>query len=79
METKEAPQTAASPKWIRLPRAGETCPYTGLRRGQMLKLACDRSNGLKVCHLRAQGAKRGTRLIELESLLSFLDERAGNA
>jgi hypothetical protein len=77
METKEAPQTAASPKWIRLPRAGETCPYTGLRRGQMLKLASEPANGIRVCHLRERGAKRGSRLIDLGSLLDFLDRRAG--
>lgn len=63
-------------RWIRLPQAGQACIHSGLKRGQMLKLASARANEIKVCHLREQGAKRGTRLIDLESLLSFLDRRA---
>jgi len=42
----------------------------------MLKLASDRANGIRVCHLKEQGAKRGTRLIELASLLEYIDHRA---
>jgi len=69
-------QTASAPRWIRLPAAGTACVHSGLKRGQMLKLASDRSTEIRVCHLREAGAKRGTRLIDLESLLSFLDRRA---
>jgi hypothetical protein len=65
-----------APQWIRLPQASKACAYTGLKRGQMLKLAGERSNGIRVCHLRENGAKRGTRLIDLHSLLEFLDRRA---
>lgn len=77
MENTTAHTTNAGAIWIRLPRAGDACPYTGLRRGQMLKLVCNKENGLKTCHLREQGAKRGTRLIELHSLLDFLEAKAG--
>jgi hypothetical protein len=77
MENTIAQNTNAGATWIRLPRAGDACPHTGLKRGQLLKLACDKRNGLKVCHLREQGAKRGTRLIELHSLLDFLEAKAG--
>lgn len=67
---------ASAPCWIRLPQAGKVCEYTGLKRGQMLKLSQDRSNGIRVCHLREQGAKRGTRLIDLASLLAYIERRA---
>lgn len=76
MEPIQDTQTASAPRWIRLPQAGTACAYTGLKRGQMLKLASDRANEIKVCHLREQGAKRGTRLIELASLLDYIDRRA---
>jgi len=69
-------QTASAPRWIRLPAAGTACVHSGLKRGQMLKLASNYENEIRVCHLREKGAKRGTRLIELASLLEFLDRRA---
>ena len=67
---------SSAPRWIRLPQAGTVCAHTGLKRGQMLNLANVRSNGIRACHLREQGAKRGTRLIDLASLLEFIDRRA---
>ena len=78
MEAKENTTTTTSAtRWIRLPQAGKACAHSGLKRGQMLNLAADPANQIKVCHLREQGAKRGTRLIDLKSLLAFLDRRAG--
>ena len=68
--------TASAPRWIRLPAAGTACVHSGLKRGQMLKLASNYKNEIRVCHLREKGAKRGTRLIELASLLEYLDRRA---
>jgi hypothetical protein len=76
MEGIKDTQTATAPRWIRLPQAGKVCVHSGLKRGQMLKLSANRANGIRVCHLREQGAKRGTRLIDLESLLAYLDRRA---
>jgi hypothetical protein len=76
MDTIQDTTTASAPRWIRLPQAGTACPYSGLKRGQMLKLASKRANRIRVCHLREQGAKRGTRLIELASLLEYIDRRA---
>ena len=76
-KTTKDTTTATAPRWIRLPQAGQACAHSGLKRGQMLNLAADPANQIKVCHLREQGAKRGTRLIDLESLLAFLDRRAG--
>lgn len=68
--------TTPAPRWIRLPQPRQCCVYSGLKRGQLLNLASDPANGIKVCHLREQGAKRGTRLIDLNSLLDFLERRA---
>jgi len=79
MESIQNTQTTSAPRWIRLPQAGKACFHTGLKRGQMLNLASDPSNGIKVCHLREQGAKRGTRLIDLTSLLEYLDARAASS
>ena len=80
MEAKENTTTTTSaPRWIRLPQAGQACVHTGLKRGQMLNLSGNRANGIKVCHLREQGAKRGTRLIDLKSLLDYLDARAASS
>ena len=76
MELIQDPKTASAPRWIRLPAAGTACVHSGLKRGQMLKLASNHKNGIRVCHLREAGAKRGTRLIELASLLEYLDRRA---
>jgi hypothetical protein len=75
-ENKPSNPPTSAPNWIRLPQAGTPCPHTGLKRGQMLKLAQDRSTGIRFCHLREQGARRGTNLIELASLLEYIDQRA---
>ena len=78
MDITNAPNAtnATTPRWSRLPRPKETCPHSGLRRGQLLNLSKDASTGIRICHLRANGAKRGSRLIDLDSLLSYLDPRA---
>jgi hypothetical protein len=76
MEITKDTTTASAPRWIRLPKQGTGCPYTGLKRGQMLKLASIRANKIRICHLRDKGAKRGTHLIDLASLLEFIDRKA---
>ena len=65
------------PQFVRLPRAGSRCPWTGLSRSKLnqLILPCD-ANGhsppVKSVSLRPRGALKGTRLILLESLLDYL-------
>lgn len=65
------------PEFIRLPRPGTRCPYTGLTRSGLnnLILPCalngHRPPVRSVC-LRQRGAVRGTRLINYDSLLSYL-------
>ena len=66
-----------NPEFIRLPKPGTPCPWTGLSRSKMnqLILPC-RENGnnppVKSCCLRNQGAIRGTRLIQFGSLMKYL-------
>lgn len=73
------PASGHRPEFIRLPKGG-LCPWTGLSRAKMyeLILPCE-SNGFKapvksVC-LRKPGAVKGARLIHLQSLLGYLEER----
>ena len=68
------------PTFIRLPKAGSRCLWTGLSRSKLnqLILPCD-ANGhsppVKSVPLRPRGALKGTRLILLESLLDYLLEQ----
>ena len=68
------------PTFIRLPKAGSHCVWTGLSRSKLnqLILPCD-ANGysppVKSVSLRPRGALKGTRLILLESLLDYLLEQ----
>lgn len=59
-----------SEKWIRLPKAGKTCEYSGLGRTYIHKLA--KAGKIKSKSLRSSGASRGVRLIWLPSLMKFI-------
>lgn len=65
------------PEFIRLPKPGKRCPFTGLTRSGLnnLILPCalngHRPPVRSVC-LRQRGAVRGTRLICYDSLISYL-------
>ena len=72
---RSTPEAAgAHPEWIRLPRPGETEPRTGLTRGVLTRLATE--GKIKAISLRDGGKKRGCRLINLGSLLSYLSSLA---
>ncbi len=69
------------PEWIRLPKSGHLCAWTGLTRSKLneLVLNCP-ANGNKppvksIC-LRKRGAQKGVRLIHLKSLLDYLESQA---
>ncbi len=73
--------TPTMPEFIRLPKPGHLCSWTGLSRSKLneLILPCP-FNAHKppvrsVC-LRRQGAVKGTRLIDLASLLAYLNQHA---
>ena len=71
--------TPILPEWIRLPKPGHLCPWTGLSRSKLneLILPCAANGGKppvrSVC-LRKPGALKGTRLIHLRSLLEYLQK-----
>ena len=68
---------AHRPEFIRLPKSGTLCPWSSLARGKLNQLILPSAlNGFKPpvqsFALRNRGQVRATRLIVLESLLSFL-------
>lgn len=65
------------PEFIRLPKTGERCPYTGLSRTELNGLVLeDKKTGKRPpvasVSLRKRGAVRGTRLINFDSLIGYL-------
>ena len=60
-------------KWVRLPARGH-CPHTGLSRAAYYELI--RANKIRTANLRKPGALRGTRLVWLPSIMTYLDRFA---
>jgi len=64
------------PEYIRLPRAGQLCAWTGLTRGKLNDLILPRPwtpvPPVKSFNATEGDRKKGTRLIVLESLLGYL-------
>lgn len=68
---------AIKPEWLRLPAPGGRCPYTGLSRSTLYELtipgpANEGIPPVKSVVLRKRGALRGIRLINYDSLMSYL-------
>ena len=63
--------------WVRLPRPGGRCPYTGLSRSGLFELVRASRGRIKSVVLKKPGAIRGVRLIHLQSLQSHLSNLAG--
>lgn len=68
------------PEFIRLPKPGKQCPYTGLTRAYLNMLVLpNKGNGwnppVKSVSLRPKGSQRGVRLIHYGSLIAFLYQR----
>jgi hypothetical protein len=61
---------AVRPEWIRLPKEGKSCPYSGLSRSYLSNLL--RSQAVKSNVLRNPGAIRGVRLISYDSLMAYI-------
>jgi hypothetical protein len=74
----EAPQatTTVQPIWIRLPKSGTPCPYTGLSRSALNALILGPKPLVKSVSLKKRYAVRGTRLIHLGSLLLYIESVA---
>ena len=70
--------TPVKPEFVRLPKSGNRCPYTGLSRSKMnqLVLPC-KENGYKPPveskSDRKRGTIRGTRYIVFDSLIGYLN------
>jgi len=65
------------PIWIRLPKSGEQCPYTGLSRSALNELILPSllqpQPPVASISLKKPHEVRGVRLIRLEALLNYLD------
>lgn len=67
------PQPSSSlPEFIRLPKSGLRCPWTGLSRSALYELILPAQAPVKSVVLKRRGAKRGQRLICVSSLFSYL-------
>ena len=64
------------PTWIRLPKSGRLCPYTGLSRSGLNALILGTKPPVKSVSLKKRYAVRGTRLIHLGSLLAYIEAMA---
>jgi hypothetical protein len=73
----QTPTTTARPEWVRLPRPGTLCPWTGLSRSKLWE-TLQVGKVRNVC-LRKEGALRGARLIHLAGLLGYLDSLINEA
>lgn len=60
----------ARPEYIRLPKQGQPCPWTGLGRSKLWEIL--QTGRVRSICLRKPGALKGARLINLESLLGYL-------
>ena len=69
---------AVRPEFIRLPKPGACDPWTGLGRStlNLLVLPCrenDYRPPVRSCTLRRKGTTKGVRLIDLQSLLDYIN------
>lgn len=60
----------ARPEFVRMPKPGSVCPWSGLGRSYLYQLATE--GKIKTLSLRKRGASRGVRLIRLDSVLEYL-------
>ncbi|MEY3852555.1 MAG: hypothetical protein RI910_1535 [Verrucomicrobiota bacterium] len=58
------------PEWIRLPREGSNCVFTGLSRSYIAGLI--REGKVHSRSLRNRGASRGIRLISYDSIMDYI-------
>lgn len=62
-------------RFVRLPKPGTLCPFTGLSRTQIYLLC--KSGKVRSHSLRQPGKSRGVRLIDYQSLVAAIEEFAG--
>lgn len=76
-DVKGARPSALRPEFIRLPKPGEHCPWSGLKRTGLneLILPCEANEfnpPVKSFVLRQRGRQRGVRLISYDSLRDYI-------
>lgn len=68
------PPTEVQPEFLRLPKAGEKCPVTGLPRTSLIELLQRAGkNKVPVRHLRNKGAATGIALIPRQALVDYIN------
>lgn len=65
----------SKPEFIRLPKSGQRCSWTGMSRASLNELVLGSGAPVRSVVLRRDGASRGIRLIYLESLLHYLHRK----
>ena len=60
------------PPYLRLPKAGQRCAWSGLSRSHLNALILGANPPVKSFVVSSAGKRRGTRLIVLESLMKYL-------
>jgi len=60
------------PPYVRLPKEGQRCPWSGLARSNLNSLILGPNPEVKSFVVSRNGKRRGTRLIVLESLMGYL-------
>ncbi len=70
--------TTTKPEFIRLPKPGTRCPFSGLSRTSLGELtipgpANDYKPPVKSHLLKKRGAVRGIRLVDYDSLIAYLN------
>lgn len=78
IDSPEQPSVSLRPVFVRLPRSSTRCALTGLSRSVLCNLILPtEANGfrppVRSKVLKQPGASRGCRLIEVDSLLSYLN------
>lgn len=66
------PPQELQPEFIRLPKAGEKCPVTGLTRTTLVELLEAAGGAIKVRYLRKPGATTGIKLIPRQQLIDYI-------
>lgn len=66
------PPQEMQPEFIRLPKAGEKCPVTGLPRTTLIDLLDEAGDKVRVSYLRRKGAASGIKLIPRQQLIDYI-------
>lgn len=70
------PASSMQPEFIRLPKAGEHCPVTGLPRTTLIELLQEAGpKKIPVRYLRKPGATTGIALIPRQPLIDYINQQ----